>query len=488
MNVNEVIQKAIGRTQPLYDMSGYINNWLDWYTGDVKKFHNYSIYNGKKQIQMKRLTLNMAKRVCEDWANLLLNEKTDITIADKHSQEVVHKALEDCKFWQKGNEGIEKSFALGCGAFVVVVDGLGIDETGSLVDNSKSKVKVKFVNATKIIPITFEDEEITECAFVNVNSDKTYISIHIKNEQGNYEIHNITCNGTGDNLGYIDEDDHTIFDTGSPLPWFAMLKPNIANNVDINSPLGVSIFANAINNLKEIDLVFDSYANEFILGKKRIFVNAKDWAINSRTGEQYDVFDSNDVVIYTLPEADDGKQIITDSTQTLRVSDHITALQNQLNLFGYKCGLGTEHYKFDGSGIATATQVVSVNSEMFRNLKKHEILVEDCLITLVKAMLYVINTFTPETVNTIAEVTIKFDDSIIQDEATERTQDLVDVNAGIMSKVEYRMKWYNEDEKTARQKIDELENRSITITPQEEEDNPEESVEDGTDTEETEEI
>ena len=456
MNANDVIQKITGHESKLYDMSSYIENWLEWYTGDVKSFHNYTIYNGKKQIYMKRLTLNMAKRVCEDWANLLLNEKTDITVGDKHSQDVLHKALMDCKFWQKGNEGIEKTFALGCGAFVVVVDNIGVDEDGVVIDNTKAKVKVKFVNATKIIPITFEEEEITECAFINVNSGYTYISVHLKNEIGNYEIHNIKCKGNAENLSFSEEEDHTVFATGSSLPWFTILKPNLANNIDINSPLGISIFANAMDNLKEIDLVWDSYANEFMLGKKRLFINAKDWAINTKTGEEYDVFDSNDVVIYQLPEADDGKQTITDSTPPLRVSEHITALQNQLNLFGYKCGLGTEHYKFDGSGVATATQIISVNSEMFRNIKKQEILIEDALITLVRTMLYAINTFTSDTVNTNAEITIKFDDSIIEDEATERTQDLVDVNAGIMSKVEYRMKWYNEDEKTASQKIEEM--------------------------------
>ena len=478
MNANEIIKK-VTKHDKLYSMDEYIANWLDWYTGDVKAFHNYTLYNGKKQIAMKRLTLNMAKRVCEDWANLLLNEKTDITVGDKASQDILHKALMDCKFWQKGNEGIEKSFALGIGAFVVVVDNIGINDSGELVDTSKSKVKVKFVNGTKVIPITFEDEEITECAFINVNSGKTYISIHLKNEQGNYEIHNIECKGEGDNLAYVEEENHTVFDTQSPLQWFAIIKPNIANNVDINSPLGVSVFANAIDNLKEIDLVFDSYANEFILGKKRIFINAKDWTINAKTGEEYEVFDSNDVVIYMLPEADDGKQLISDNTQTLRVSDHITALQNQLNLFGYKCGLGTEHYKFDASGVATATQIISVNSEMFRNLKKHEIVIEDALIIIVKAMLYAINTFTSDKVNTLAEITIKFDDSIVVDESAERTQDLVDVNAGIMSKVEYRMKWYNEDEKTASKKIEELDVYTIPeeeTPPTEEEEVVEEEV------------
>lgn len=463
MNAQDIIKKVTGNNK-LYDTEGYIENWIEWYTGNVKSFHSYTIYNGKKQLAMKRLTLNMAKRVCEDWANLLLNEKTDITVSDAHSQEVLHRTLADCKFWVKGNEGIEKSFALGMGAFVTVVDGIGINADGTLADTSKAKVKVKFVNATKMKPITFEDEEITECAFINVNSGKTYISIHLKNEQGNYEIHNITCKGDGDNLSYADEEDHEIFDTQSSIPWFQVVKPNVANNIDINSPLGVSIFANAMDNLKEVDLVWDSYANEFILGKKRIFVNAKSWTVDTKTGEEYDVFDSNDVVIYQLPEADDGKQSITDQTQTLRVADHITALQNQLNLLGYKCGLGTEHYKFDGAGVATATQIVSVNSEMFRNIKKHEIVLEEALVGIVKSVLYAINTFTDETVKVDSEITIKFDDSIIVDEASERTQDLVDVNSGIMSKVEYRMKWYNEDEQTANEAIEKIDSFSIQDT------------------------
>lgn len=472
MNANEIIKKITGKDE-LYDMSEYIANWLEWYKGNVASFHNYSIYNGKKWVQMKRLSLQMAKRVCEDWANLLLNEKTDITIGDKHSQDVIHTTLEKCKFWQKGNEGVEKSFALGIGAFVVVVDNIGINDKGQIIDKTKSKVKIKFVNATKIIPLTFEDEEITECAFINVNSGYTYISIHLKNEQGNYEIHNIKCKGTGDNLSFVDEENHIVFDTQNFIPWFSFVKPNIANNIDINSPLGVSIFANAMDNLKEVDLVWDSFANEFILGKKRIFVNAKDWVVDSRTGDEHDVFDSNDVVIYVLPESDDGKQSITDNTQQLRVQEHINGLQTQLNLFGYKCGLGTEHYKFENGGITTATQVVSVNSEMFRNIKKHEIIIEDTLITIVKAMLYAINTFTNETVAVNAEITIKFDDSIIVDEKSEREQDLIDVNNGVMNKYEYRMKWYNEDEKTARKMIDEADLFSI---PENEEDMKEKNV------------
>ena len=49
-----------------------------------------------------------------------------------------------------------------------------------------------------------------------------------------------------------------------------------------------------------------------------------------------------------------------------------------------------------------------------------------------------------------------FHDSIKTDEETERAQDRMDLAAGLLSKVDYRMKWYGEDEKTAKAKIAEI--------------------------------
>ena len=50
---------------------------------------------------------------------------------------------------------------------------------------------------------------------------------------------------------------------------------------------------------------------------------------------------------------------------------------------------------------------------------------------------------------------LEFNDSILADEESERQQDRQDVSMGVMSLVEYRMKWYNEDEATAKSKIPE---------------------------------
>ena len=48
------------------------------------------------------------------------------------------------------------------------------------------------------------------------------------------------------------------------------------------------------------------------------------------------------------------------------------------------------------------------------------------------------------------EFSCKFNDSILTDEETERQQDRQDVSMGAMQLWEYRMKWYNEDEATAK--------------------------------------
>ena len=53
------------------------------------------------------------------------------------------------------------------------------------------------------------------------------------------------------------------------------------------------------------------------------------------------------------------------------------------------------------------------------------------------------------------EFTCEFNDSILADEESERQQDRQDVSMGVMSLLEYRMKWYNEDEETAKAKLPE---------------------------------
>ena len=95
----------------------HIDEWLDWYQGDVPNFHTYTIYNGVVSTKQKRYRLGMAKTVCEDWANLLLNEKAAIKAGSYDSR--LNEILERNNFRVRGNQLVELAIIVGCKIAVV---------------------------------------------------------------------------------------------------------------------------------------------------------------------------------------------------------------------------------------------------------------------------------------------------------------------------------------------------------------------------------
>lgn len=457
MEVLDIIKKIAGKNV-IPVQANKIAEWKSWYAGKVKKFHRYTIYNGKKRVPMERMTLGMPKKICEDWANLLANEKTDIVLPDDQSQAILNKYLDQNKFWKKINGAVEKYMALGQGAIVEGVKNLSFNEDGDIISDGQPTIQL--VNAEKVFPISFENDTITECAFVNENPNKTLISIHVLDEKGEYVIHSIECIGDMKNLSY-DEKNHTIFYTKSKTPWFQYLKPNLENNIDINSPIGISVYANALDILKSVDMTYDSLYTELNLGRKRIFISSRSMKTDPLTGEPLPVFDQNDVEYYSLPESEDGKNIITNDTQELRVDAISSALQAQINLLATKCGFGQNQYKFTLIRMPmpqTATQVVSENSDEFRTLRKHEIILEEALVGMTLALAEIINNYTTDNIAPLDanKIQIKFDDSIIEDKQAQKESDRADLEKGVISRAEYRAKYYNEDIDTAEKKIKEI--------------------------------
>ena len=227
---------------------------------------------------------------------------------------------------------------------------------------------------------------------------------------------------------------------------------NIVNNMDPDSPMGVAVFANAIDQLRGIDIAYDSYVNEFVLGKKRIFVAPEMLSMGS---DGSPVFDPNDVTFYQLPE-DSLKEgeAIREVNMEIRAEAHSRAMNDFLNILSVKCGFGTEHYRFEKGSIQTATQVISENSDLYKTIVKHEIILEDVLKELTGIIIRLGNVLGAG-LNEGAEVIVDFDDSIIEDTATERKEDRLDVSMGVMRLEEYRAKYYGETEEEAAKNLPE---------------------------------
>lgn len=461
MLINEIFKQDGYDIDWTKDFWRYIELWKSWYKGNVKTFHNYKVYNGVKRVNLKRKTLQMAKKICEDWADLEFNEKVSIKTDNEETNIKLQEILDRNDFWIMCNQGIEKTFALGTGAFVCSVDNVSTDEEGNLIIDGEAKTKIQFLTADKIIPLSWNNMYVTECAFIDEVTEGSkkiiQVSIHKKNEKGNYVIDNRFYEGNKNGLREL-KDRNYVFDTLSDLAWFEIYKPNICNNIDVESPYGVSVFANSIDVLEGIDIAYDGLINEFLLGKKRIFIDKALTKVNSIDGSEQLTFDLNDVSFYALPEEfNSDKNIgLKDSTQTLRITEHNEGIQMMLNLLSSKAGFGQTYYKFESGGVTTATEIISENSQLFRTLKKHEIILEACIYDLVKIIAYIESEFCGNTMN-YESVIVDFDDSIIEDKDKIRQTDKGDMAIGIMRREEYRAKYYNETEEEAIKKLPEVE-------------------------------
>lgn len=449
-----------------------IEVWRSWYMSDVKRFHRYTVYRGKGgAVKCNRYALGMGKKVCEDMADLLLNERVTITIADEQTDAFVKHVLEQNNFGELGNEYQEWKAALGTVAYVINIQDGTVDDFGNL---SGGNVGINYVEAGNIFPTSWQNRIVTECIFTFTKTYKRKKYIHFQyhklenvlgEERKQYVIeNNVVENTTGSGKELTVDEWNEIpafnglvprIETGSDKPQFIIDRLNMANNADDDSanPMGVALFANGIDTLRKLDLEYDSYANEFSLGRKRIFVAPE--FLTNEDGSL--VFDPDDSVFYELPEDyfKNTKEAMHEVNMNLRIEEHSKAINDDLNWLSLKCGFGTERYKFEGGGVKTATEVISENSDMYRSLTKHELVLNRVLIQLIQTIIRAgINIGVPD-LNENTDITIAFDDSIIEDKATQRKEDRQDVSMGVMRHEEYRAKWYGETEEQAKKKLPE---------------------------------
>ena len=419
-------------------MQEHISKWDDWYKGYVENIHSYTTYNGKTVVKQHRETLCMAKRICEDWANFLMNEKVSFSCSDKIADDKLHRAFDSNDFYVRANQLIEKTFAFGSGAFVEYPDADG-------------HTVIDYVPAGNIYPLSWVDIHITGCAFGSIkyigSAKYYYINIHTPLANGKFLIQNRLFGEKGDEIQLPSNVMPTYV---SDTKRFQIIRPNITNNIEPDSPLGIAIYANATDELKGVDLIYDSYINEFRLGKKRIIVPVSLAQMEKESdGVSKPIFDNNDTVFYAIPGVEGEKQDLHEINMDIRSDEHKQALQYTLGLLADKCGLGNDRYEYTSDGTKTATEVISEKSDLFRNLKKHEIVILSALISLCEAVLD-IEGCEPKT-----DVTISFDDSIIEDKNAEFVRRMQLVTQGIITREEFRSWYMNEPIETAAEKISE---------------------------------
>ena len=212
-----------------------------------------------------------------------------------------------------------------------------------------------------------------------------------------------------------------------------------------------------------IDDIYDCKDLEVMLGKRRTFVS-EDLLTYDEGKEQY-VFDPNDISVYVLPKGFNKDMLIQSDNDDLRTDKMINDLNNELDVLSSKVGFGQEHYSFNNREIQTATEVISQNSDMYRTIKKHELLLEANLKQFFKALIQGCNMIKYNDYEfKNDEVIIDFDDSIIEDKGTELQRAQNNVGLGLLSKKTYLIDYLGYSEDEAIKELENIDNEKEKIT------------------------
>ena len=457
--------------QQFYDFGVFI--WKLLWKGFYKAWHIVPAPTIADQNRKRELyRMNVAKALCSEMAGLVWGEQctVNVTIRGRESDDdnpdplnvFMQGVFADNAFGEKMQESIEEALALGGAAYKTWAE-VKRDEEGNEIPETR-KLMIGYAMADQFIPVSWDNARVLEGVFVSRIAKGGYyytrlewhkwngLTYVITNELYRSEILKGAEAETQDILGvryplaelypYLSE--YTEVPVEESL--FTYWRTPIANNLDDNSPLGMSIYGNALETLHALDICYDSFVREFRLGKKRIIVPARAvrTVADPQTGALLRYFDANDETYEALASDTPDDLKITDNSVELRVEEHVAAINAFLSILCLQTGFSAGTFTFDQhNGLKTATEVVSENSKTYKTIKTVQNQLKPAIEHLVRNIIdvAVLYEMTDKDGNSIAnliapgyDINITFDDGITQDRQTNINEGVMLVGAGLLSK------------------------------------------------------
>lgn len=494
MNVSAFI-KHLNKTRNLQldaDYYGNIEIWRQWWKGDVPDIHDQKEDAPDGSVISRRLaSLRMPKHVCEDWANLLLNDKTTLQIGDTATsayllgsdEQQTGGLLRQLHFWENANRLVEQAYWSGTGAFVMSVENLTVDASGNALPSPQGSIRLDYDPACCILPIGVERGVVTEAAFVSECLMDGKPAIYLQTHTGNEKKRTIrnewfrvidSMSGTPVFSPVEKPPEGTVESitvSGSPA-WFSLFGPAAAKNIDGGMGLGMSIFSEALDAAQMVDYAFDNYRQDIRLGGKKIFYDrslCRKWVDKEGTEHAVPPDAVHRQIFYELPTPEGGIDQPSEYHEynpDLRVEQNHRAVQDMLNLFSFKCGLGCHRYDFENGKVTTATEYNGSRQDLVASANKNQIPIEGALIVIIRAILWAAKDLQKATVVPDTPISVNWDDSYITDAETRMTQMRDDALSGLLPRYKYLSARYGISEEDARRLAEEArtENRQPELT------------------------
>ena len=238
-------------------------------------------------------------------------------------------------------------------------------------------------------------------------------------------------------------------------PLFSYFKIPLGNAVDMRSPLGVSVYARAVGLIREADKQFQRLMWEYEGGE--LAIDASEDAFRRVNGEP--MLPEGKERLYRTNNLDaattGGDSLMKEWAPSLRDANYMSGLNRLLIQIEDACCLSRGTLSDPTEVAKSATEIKIMKQRSYATITDIQKSLESALEDLAYAMycLAVLYDLSPDG---SYEMKFVWDDSVIVDAEAERIRDQQEVSQGLMLPWEYRVKWYGEDEATAKQRLGEL--------------------------------
>lgn len=332
-------------------------------------------------------TVNFAKSVCSETARLTMLG-TKITVDGSARAEWLQEEID--KVYYKIREWVEYGCAYG--TVIIKPNGNGVDfvapEDFIVTDTDNGKITgVVFINRAIEGKKYFTRLEYHR--FVNdvyCITNKCYVG-DTKNDTS--KVVNIAKTPWKDLA-----EESFIQNVDKPL--YGVLTMPHANNVELNSPFGMPIFSEALEELKDLDIAYSRNAKEIFDSKRTVLLDSDRLLPSGGKVAQTGTYFNRQRESMGLPDyvknvygngTDDFYQEINPQLNT---DTRLNGLNAYLSQVGYKVGYSNGYFVFnEAGGIQTATEVESNDRRTIQLIKD----VRDNVETCVEGVIYAMNVF-----------------------------------------------------------------------------------------------
>jgi len=385
-------------------------------------------------------SLRLEKAICREFANICLLEM-ETSVSNPRLDKLYQKSL------LRLNESLQSGLARGS----FCVKPLGGDKVEYIL--AGNFVPVEFDASGKLIKVVFmETRQVGESVFYHrveyhgVEPSGLVITNRAYRSPDRASIGKPVDLASVDDWAKLPE---SVTYPGMTRPDFGYYRNPIVNDID-GSPCGVSIYDAAAETIRKADIQFGRLDWEFESGERAVHVDVialQPRSVVGKGGEnRMEVPKLNKRLYQGLNiETGTNKELYSVFSPEFRETSIIAGLEEYKRSIEFSVSLSYGDLSRLSEVEKTATEVKAAKKRKYNMVTAIQKNLKDCLEDLVYALAFYNGLFTSG-----FEFVCGFKDSVLTDEEAERKQDLQDVAVGAMPLWEYRAKWYNEDEATAR--------------------------------------